>query len=214
MSGSITDKYEFKNLIGSGSYGQVHAVQEKLSPNYHYAIKTIHLKNEHSPQILPKNNLIYFLSTLREVRILKVLDHPNIIKLYHAFRQSSDAESLTHIHLVIDLMEIDMYKMLIQNGVELSPQHVTFFTCQLLDGLRYIHDANIAHRDLKSQNILVNSNCDLKICDFGVARVVDTEIIDAQDGSLTEYVVTRWYRAPEVVLNPRKYTKVSTSRLV
>ena len=96
-------------------------------------------------------------------------------------------------------METDLHKLL--RSQKLSADHVCYFLYQMLRGLKYIHSANVLHRDLKPSNILLNSNCDLKICDFGLARVSDP----AQDhtGLLTEYVATRWYRAPEVMLNAK-----------
>lgn len=74
-------------------------------------------------------------------------------------------------------------------------------------GLKYIHSANVLHRDLKPSNLLLNTTCDLKICDFGLARVADPE--HDHLGFLTEYVATRWYRAPEIMLNSKGYTKSS-----
>lgn len=76
-----------------------------------------------------------------------------------------------------------------------------YFLYQILRGLKYIHSANIIHRDLKPSNLLVNANCDLKICDFGLARPTSDD-----NEFMTEYVVTRWYRAPELVLNSSDYT--------
>ncbi len=76
-----------------------------------------------------------------------------------------------------------------------------YFLYQLLRGLKYVHSANVLHRDLKPSNLLVNANCDLKIADFGLARTTsDTNF-------MTEYVVTRWYRAPELLLNCSEYTE-------
>lgn len=72
-------------------------------------------------------------------------------------------------------------------------------------GLKYIHSANVLHRDLKPSNLLLNTTCDLKICDFGLARVADPD--HDHTGFLTEYVATRWYRAPEIMLNSKGYTK-------
>jgi mitogen-activated protein kinase 1/3 len=74
-----------------------------------------------------------------------------------------------------------------------------------LRGLKYIHSANILHRDLKPRNLLVNSNCDLKICDFGLARplIQDFKI---NSGVMTDYVATRWYRAPELLLSWKEYS--------
>lgn len=75
-----------------------------------------------------------------------------------------------------------------------------YFLYQILRGLKYIHSANVIHRDLKPSNLLLNANCDLKICDFGLAR------LSAENEFMTEYVVTRWYRAPELLLNSSDYT--------
>ena len=77
-----------------------------------------------------------------------------------------------------------------------------YFLYQILRGLKYIHSANVLHRDLKPGNILINANCDLKICDFGMARTMTS----TESNFLTEYVVTRWYRAPELLLNSCDYT--------
>ena len=112
-------------------------------------------------------------------------------------------------------METDLHKLL--RSQKLSSDHICYFLYQMLRGLKYIHSANVLHRDLKPSNILLNSNCDLKvrsyyicqvntklvlqICDFGLARVCDTS--HDHTGVLTEYVATRWYRAPEVMLNAK-----------
>ncbi|WAR02556.1 MK03-like protein [Mya arenaria] len=101
------------------------------------------------------------------------------------------------------LMETDMYKLL--KTQTLSNDHVCYFLYQILRGLKYIHSANVLHRDLKPSNLLLNTTCDLKICDFGLARVADPD--HDHTGFLTEYVATRWYRAPEIMLNSKGYTK-------
>uniref|UniRef100_A0A182XKV2 mitogen-activated protein kinase n=1 Tax=Anopheles quadriannulatus TaxID=34691 RepID=A0A182XKV2_ANOQN len=89
--------------------------------------------------------------------------------------------------------------------MRLSNDHICYFLYQILRGLKYIHSANVLHRDLKPSNLLLNTTCDLKICDFGLARVADPE--HDHTGFLTEYVATRWYRAPEIMLNSKGYTK-------
>ena len=83
----------------------------------------------------------------------------------------------------------------------ISNDHICYFLYQILRGLKYIHSANVLHRDLKPSNLLLNTTCDLKICDFGLARVADPDHNHA--GFLTEYVATRWYRAPEIMLNSK-----------
>ena len=87
----------------------------------------------------------------------------------------------------------------------ISNDHICYFLYQILRGLKYIHSANVLHRDLKPSNLLLNTTCDLKICDFGLARVADPEHNHA--GFLTEYVATRWYRAPEIMLNWMHYNQ-------
>ena len=99
-------------------------------------------------------------------------------------------------------METDLHRI-IYSRQPLTVDHIQYFIYQILRGLKYIHSANVLHRDLKPSNLLLNSNCDLKICDFGLARGVE----DEQSGGLTEYVVTRWYRAPEIMLVCQEYTK-------
>lgn len=99
-------------------------------------------------------------------------------------------------------METDLHRI-IYSKQPLTIDHAQYFVYQILRGLKYIHSANVLHRDLKPSNLLVNSNCDLKICDFGLARGVE----DTPAGNLTEYVVTRWYRAPEIMLACHEYSK-------
>ena len=109
------------------------------------------------------------------------------------------------LYIVSDLMDTDLYRI-IYSKQELSLDHVQYFVYQILRGLKCLHSASVVHRDLKPSNLLLNSNCDLKICDFSLAR----RILDRPDGEqaeqeLTEYVVTRWYRAPEIMLACREY---------
>ena len=108
------------------------------------------------------------------------------------------------LYLVQTLMECDLYKLL--KSQKLSDDHICYFTYQILRGVKYIHSSNVLHRDLKPPNLLLNSNCDLRICDFGLARIADPEY--DHTGALTEYVATRWYRAPEVMLNAKVDIKI------
>jgi serine/threonine protein kinase len=115
-----------------------------------------------------------------------------------------DAE-FRDVFLVQEIMETNLSKV-IRSRQALSMDHVKCFTWQLLDGLQYLHNAHIIHRDIKPSNILVNSTCELKICDFGLARSEGRDEGPLSD-KLTEYVVTRWYRAPEVLLACPDYGK-------
>jgi mitogen-activated protein kinase 7 len=107
----------------------------------------------------------------------------------------------------LELMECDL-AAIIRSGQPLTDAHFQSFIYQILCGLKYIHSANVLHRDLKPGNLLVNADCELKICDFGLARgfSVDPE---ENAGYMTEYVATRWYRAPEIMLSFQSYTKAS-----
>eukprot|EP00731_Ephydatia_muelleri_P034946 Em0087g15a len=137
--------------------------------------------------------------TLREIKILTRLRHENIIDILDIQRASDDED----VYIVQTLMETDLYKVL--QTQRLSNDHISYFLYQILRGLKYIHSANVLHHDLKPSNLLLNTTCELKICDFGLARVVDP--MYDYTGYLTEYVATRWYRAPEIMLNSKGYSK-------
>ena len=95
---------------------------------------------------------------------------------------------------------------------DLSDDHAQYFIYQTLRALKALHSADVIHRDLKPSNLLLNANCDLKVCDFGLARSVRTaEPSGTETGFMTEYVATRWYRAPEIMLTFKQYTKVRAS---
>ncbi len=136
---------------------------------------------------------------LREVKMLRHFKHENVIGLRDLVPPPED-ESFNDIYIVLDFMETDLHKIIYSKN-ELTDEHIQYFLYQILKGMKYIHSANVIHRDLKPSNLLLNSNCDLKICDFGLARGVKEDV----DYELTEYVVTRWYRAPEVMCSCQEY---------
>jgi mitogen-activated protein kinase 1/3 len=103
-------------------------------------------------------------------------------------------------------METDMHRVI--RTQDLSDDHAQYFIYQTLRALKALHSADVIHRDLKPSNLLLNANCDLKVCDFGLARSVKTaEPSGTETGFMTEYVATRWYRAPEIMLTFKQYTK-------
>ncbi|KAI8513193.1 Mitogen-activated protein kinase 1 [Branchiostoma belcheri] len=153
-------------------------------------------------KISPFEHQTYCQRTLREIKILRRFKHENVIGIENIIRSAS-IDEMKDVYIVQCLMETDLYKLL--KTQQLSNDHVCYFLYQILRGLKYIHSANVLHRDLKPSNLLLNTTCDLKICDFGLARVADPE--HDHTGFLTEYVATRWYRAPEIMLNSKGYTK-------
>lgn len=118
------------------------------------------------------------------------------------------AGKFNEVYLYEELMEADLHAI-IRSGQPLSDAHFQSFLYQTLCGLKYIHSANVLHRDLKPGNLLVNADCELKICDFGLARGFQPGQVQTEQGTagfMTEYVATRWYRAPEIMLSFANYT--------
>ncbi|KAL5278810.1 rl family protein [Megaselia abdita] len=194
VRGQIFDvgpRYKTLSYIGEGAYGMVVAATDTLTGEK-VAIK----------KISPFEHQTYCQRTLREIKILTRFKHENIIDIRDILRVDS-IEQMKDVYIVQCLMETDLYKLL--KTQRLSNDHICYFLYQILRGLKYIHSANVLHRDLKPSNLLLNTTCDLKICDFGLARVADPDHDHA--GFLTEYVATRWYRAPEIMLNSKGYTQ-------
>ncbi|KAG8146289.1 hypothetical protein E2320_012647 [Naja naja] len=133
-------------------------------------------------KISPFEHQTYCQRTLREIKILLRFKHENIIGINDIIRAPT-IDQMKDVYIVQDLMETDLYKLL--KTQHLSNDHICYFLYQILRGLKYIHSANI--------------------CDFGLARVADPD--HDHTGFLTEYVATRWYRAPEIMLNSKGYTK-------
>jgi len=200
---TVDSKYSLIRVIGSGAYGVVISALDSTT-NTKVAIKMI-----------PKafNDEIDAKRILREIKLLKHFKHENIISIIDMMPPMVErVEDYRDVYIVADLMETDLHRI-IYSKQALTIDHVQYFLYQILRALKYIHSANVLHRDLKPSNLLVNSNCDLKVCDLGLARGVlpEDENGTGQNGGgslfLTEYVVTRWYRAPEIMLACHEYTK-------
>ncbi|XWW94648.1 hypothetical protein V2A60_002593 [Cordyceps javanica] len=190
----VEDRYTVTKELGQGAYGIVCAAVDNTS-NEGVAIKKI--TNIFSKKILAKR-------ALREIKLLQHFrGHRNITCLY-----DMDIPRPNHFneaYLYEELMETDL-AAIIRSGQPLTDSHFQSFVYQIMCGLKYIHSANVLHRDLKPGNLLVNADCELKIADFGLARGFS---IDPEEnaGYMTEYVATRWYRAPEIMLSFQSYTK-------
>ena len=138
--------------------------------------------------------------TFREIMYLQAMDgHENIIGLRNVFIPKDDPD----LYLVFDYMETDLHATIRANILE--PVHKKFIVYQLLKALLFCHTGDLIHRDLKPSNVLLNEECQLKLAGFGLARTLRApEIASAV---LTDYVATRWYRAPEILLGSTSYGK-------
>ncbi|KAL6515588.1 Mitogen-activated protein kinase mmk1 [Orobanche hederae] len=185
----VTSKYKSPIMpIGKGAYGIVCSALNSET-NEHVALKKI--ANAFDNKIDAKR-------TLREIKLLRHMDHENVVAIRDII-PPPQREAFNDVYIAYELMDTDLHQI-IRSNQALSEEHCQYFLYQILRGLKYIHSANVLHRDLKPSNLLLNANCDLKICDFGLARVT------SETDFMTEYVVTRWYRAPELLLNSSDYT--------
>lgn len=178
------NRYKIQEVIGKGSYGVVCSAIDTHTGEK-VAIKKIHDIFEHISDAA---------RILREIKLLRLLRHPDIVEIKHIMLPPSRRD-FKDIYVVFELMESDLHQVIKAND-DLTREHYQFFLYQLLRALKYIHTANVYHRDLKPKNILANANCKLKICDFGLARVAFSDTPTTI--FWTDYVATRWYRAPEL----------------
>lgn len=199
----IDKRFKIVKELGHGAYGIVCSAKYEdgsSEDGCYVAIKKI--TNIFSKKILCKRSL-------RELKLLQFFrGHKNITCLYDLDIIADPVSGeFNEIYLYEELMECDMHQI-IRSGQPLTDSHYQFFIYQTLCGLKYIHSADVLHRDLKPGNLLVNADCELKICDFGLARGF-LEIPEHNVGFMTEYVATRWYRAPEIMLSFTNYTKLA-----
>ena len=181
--------YQPHKAVGSGAYG---VVCSAIDNRYNCKVAIKKCTNAFEDVIDGKR-------ILREIKLLQHFDHENVCPLLDMI-PPSDPKKFNDVYLVLNYMESDLHKIIYSRN-KLTDEHYQYFIYQLLRGLKYIHSCGVIHRDLKPSNLLVNSNCDLKICDFGLARGLDW------NQELTEYVVTRWYRAPEIMCSHQDYNE-------
>ena len=154
------NRYSLIRPIGKGAYGTVCSADDLLT-NQRVAIKKI--GNVFDSPLDARR-------TLREIRLLSRLHHENIIGLKDVFPPpAASAGAFQDIYMVYDLLDTDLHQI-IRSPQLLSADHVRLMTYQLIRGLAFLHSAGVVHRDLKPSNLLLNANCDLKICDFGLVR--------------------------------------------
>ncbi|KAG8990632.1 MAP kinase Pmk1 [Tulasnella sp. JGI-2019a] len=195
---NVGTSYRVLDVVGEGAYGIVCSAVH-IPTGRKVAIK----------KIAPFEHSMFCLRTLRELKLLKFLSEAgvseNIISILDIIKPPS-IEQFKEVYLIQELMETDMHRVI--RTQDLSDDHAQYFVYQCLRALKALHSADVIHRDLKPSNLLLNANCDLKVCDFGLARSVKTaEPSGTETGFMTEYVATRWYRAPEIMLTFKQYTK-------
>ncbi|XP_042240749.1 cyclin-dependent kinase 12-like isoform X1 [Homarus americanus] len=183
--------------IGEGTYGQVYKARAKDKKNDEMvALKKVRLENEKEG---------FPITAVREIKILKQLHHKNIVNLKEIVTDKQDAVDFRHdkgsFYLVFEYMDHDLMGLLESGMVEFSEQHNASIMRQLLNGLNYCHKKNFLHRDIKCSNILMNNKGQIKLGDFGLARLFSSN----KERPYTNKVITLWYRPPELLLGEERY---------
>lgn len=189
-------RYKYLRSLGSGSYGAVAAFRD-VEGGVDVAMKRI-------PQAC--EDFLICRRTLREVKLMRHFHHKNLLHLVDVLVMKNNSNQ---VFVVTPLMDWDLDHMVRKRTKNLTNDQVNSFLVQVLLGLLHLHSGHVIHRDLKPANIFIRRDGLLKIGDLGLSRGIDLEETGERthpmDEALTEYVVTRWYRAPEVILMPSEY---------
>jgi mitogen-activated protein kinase 1/3 len=181
--------WDFQRKLGSGAYGHVASFKHGEGA---FAVKKVATSIRHQCEARRR---------LREIKIMQGLDHPTILGILDLWPGSGD--DFSDVYIVTPLMDTDLHKILHVQNMKLTQNLLKILTYQLLQGVLVLQFAGVIHRDLKPSNLLVDVRGRLKIGDLGLSRGIS----DDEDVNLTQYVVTRWYRGPEIVLTAGCYTK-------
>merc|ERR1719384_673409 len=190
-------KYEKQAKIGQGTFGEVFKARDRKNKHKVVALKKVLMENEKEG---------FPITALREIRILQLLRHENIVNLIEICRTKATQfnRHKSTFYLVFDFCEHDLAGLLSNFNVKFSLGEIKKVMQQLLNGLYYIHSNKIIHRDMKAANVLITKQGILKLADFGLARAISINK-NGQPNRYTNRVVTLWYRPPELLLGERNY---------
>ncbi|KAF6721308.1 Cyclin-dependent kinase 12 [Oryzias melastigma] len=190
------DKFDIIGIIGEGTYGQVYKAKDKDTGEL-VALKKVRLDNEKEG---------FPITAIREIKILRQLKHRSVVNMKEIVTDKQDALDFKKdkgaFYLVFEYMDHDLMGLLESGLVQFSHEHVRSFMRQLMEGLDYCHKNNFLHRDIKCSNILLNNRGQIKLADFGLARLYNSE----ESRPYTNKVITLWYRPPELLLGEERYT--------
>uniref|UniRef100_A0A671F050 Cyclin-dependent kinase 12 n=1 Tax=Rhinolophus ferrumequinum TaxID=59479 RepID=A0A671F050_RHIFE len=190
------DKFDIIGIIGEGTYGQVYKAKDKDTGEL-VALKKVRLDNEKEG---------FPITAIREIKILRQLIHQSVVNMKEIVTDKQDALDFKKdkgaFYLVFEYMDHDLMGLLESGLVHFSEDHIKSFMKQLMEGLDYCHKKNFLHRDIKCSNILLNNSGQIKLADFGLARLYNSE----ESRPYTNKVITLWYRPPELLLGEERYT--------
>lgn len=186
----VPDKYTVLKVLGMGAYGIACSCLDTTTDTK-VAIKKcrdVFRDVEDGKRVL------------REIAMMRFFQHENLLSVIDILPPMKGFADFRDVYVVTPLMDVDLNVVLRSRQV-LEENHMQYFIYQVLRGLKYLHSANVAHRDLKPANLVTDITCSLKIIDFGLSRSVNVPFSE-----LTDYVITRWYRPPELLLENTSYT--------